>query len=455
MRQAPRDIAGEPPGDAGAARVGAPPPDPRGGPRRWRAAEGSPAAIVVIYALLGFLWIAFSDRALEAANVGVETMRQLQTLKGSLYVLVTAVLLFLLIRRSERGLRAVGTELRSTLESMADAVLMVDERGRIVELNRAALEMFGEHSKDALLVHMEEFGRKYALRYRDGTAVPLSRYASIRALRGEKVRSYDAIVRRTDGRDVHVNISAAPVSGGRTPLVVTVLRDVSPARRLEEARDEFLATAAHEFKTPLAVIKAYAQLMQKRDPEAQALAVIQRQVDRLNRLVQHLLDTSRLALEGAVRREPTDLSRLTGEVLERMRPSAPGHALTLVTPPRATVNADGERLERVITSLVDNAIRFSPAGGSVEVHLEARGDEVIFSVSDHGVGIPHERQARIFERYYRAHAGTPDDYGGLGLGLDVSREIVQRHGGRMWFESTPGQGSTFFFALPAAQEART
>ena len=117
------------------------------------------------------------------------------------------------------------------------------------------------------------------------------------------------------------------------------------------------------------------------------------------------------------------------------------------------MHADRERLARVITSLVDNAVRFSPHGGPVSAQVDAREGEAIFSVEDHGLGIPAERQARIFERYYRAHAGTAQDYGGLGLGLDISREIVARHGGQMWFESTPGNGSTFHFSLPLAEEA--
>jgi two-component system phosphate regulon sensor histidine kinase PhoR len=421
---------------------------------RWHRRGGTPHRIVIAYGVAGILWILFSDRLVDILVHPSPTAGWIQSAKGVAFVVVTATLLYGLIRRSQIGIREVTSELRSTLESMADAVLVVDGEAHIVEVNRAALDLFREPTREALLISMEEFGRRYALRYRDGTPVPLPEYATMRALEGELVRSYDGMIRTADGRDTPVSVSAAPVADGRTPLVVTVMRDVSATWRVEQMRDEFLATAAHEFKTPLAVIKAYAQLMQKRDPDAQALTVIQRQVERLNRLVHHLLDASRLSVDAAPLRERVDLGRIAADALDAVRPNSPGHALTLTAVPDATVRADRPRIERVITSLVDNAIRFSPAGGPVEVRVERRGDEVVCAVTDHGVGIPQEKQARIFERYFRAHEGTPEDYGGLGLSLGVSREVVTRHDGRMWFESSPGHGSTFSFALPVAQETK-
>jgi PAS domain S-box-containing protein len=342
-------------------------------------------------------------------------------------------------------------ELLATIDSMADGVLLVDAQARIVETNRAALELLGVSSKDDVLGPIGEWGRRFQLRTVEGRPIDVADYASVRALGGQRVAKYDAVLRHADGHDVFVSVAASPVAGaGGPPLAVAVLRDVSAAHRLEEIRDEFLSTAAHELKTPLAVIKAHAQLMQRRVPsEAQALAVVQRQVDRLSRLVQHLLDTSRLRLdEAGGPRAPFDLGSLAAEVAERMRAASPSHHIVLEPAPKAPVVADRERIERVITSLVENAIRFSPGGGEVELRVDSADGSVHVAVQDHGLGIPPDRQARIFERYYRAHAGMREDYGGLGLSLDVSREIVQRHGGRMWFESTPGVGSTFHFTLP-------
>jgi signal transduction histidine kinase len=296
------------------------------------------------------------------------------------------------------------------------------------------------------------------LRCANGSPVPLEQSAMHLALAGETVAEYEARMRRLDGSEIFVGISSAPVraQAGRVPqYAVTIVRDLSEVARFEEAREEFISTAAHEFRTPLAVVKAYAQLMGKRgqgDPKA--LEVVARQIDRMTRMVEQLLDVSRTRVGGAeLRRERFDLGALLAETADAFRARVGGRRI-LVEPTAAAVLADRDRVGRVISSLLENAIRFSPRGGDVEAALTRQGAEAVVSVRDHGLGIPRERQARVFERYYRAHAGTSQDYGGLAVGLDASREIVARLGGRIWFESDPGQGSVFSFSLPLAPEER-
>jgi PAS domain S-box-containing protein len=408
-----------------------------------------------VYAVVGVLWILFSDHMLAALVPDAGLRNELQSVKGAAFVVLTSLLLFELVRRGQRSLVTVGTEIRAAVESLPDAVLIVDAREQIVEVNRAALRLFGTERKEDLLGPVEAFARRLQLRRLEGAPVEADQLAGIRALRGERT-SYGAVLRRLDGREIFVTVDAAPMEAeSLNALAVVVVRDVSAARRLDDMRDEFLATAAHELKTPLAVIQAYAQLVQRRAPgEGPALAVVQRQVERMTRMVQHLLDSSRLRLDGARgRAERFDLAALALETVERFRGSAPDHVLSVLGEGPALVEGDPERLARVLRSLLDNAVRFSPRGGPVVATVSSAEAKVIVAVKDHGVGIPPDRQTRIFERYYRAHAGTADDYGGLGLSLDMSREIVARHGGRMWFDSAPGQGSTFFFSVPLAPEA--
>jgi two-component system phosphate regulon sensor histidine kinase PhoR len=440
----------------GSGRPPAAPESPLPRSRWWRAHPGGAARIAVIYAVLGVCWVAFSDRVVAALTDDPETHDLLQTAKGAFFVLLTSVIVYLLVRGSERGVRALGAEVRATVDSMADGVLLVDERHEVVEANRAIVVLLGARSKEQVLGPVNRWGEIFHLRSPDGVPLAPERYAVTRVLAGEEVAQYEAILRRLDGRDVFVSVAASRVvRPGQPPLAVAVFRDVSAARRLDEIREEFLATAAHEFKTPLAVIKAYAQLMSRREPaEGRALAVIQRQVDRLTRLVEHLLDSSRLRLDADPGRpERFDLVALAGEVVERMRASAPAHRLEVEAAAPVPVVGDRERIERVMECLLDNAVRFSPNGGPVRTVVEAGDGEARVAVVDRGVGIPLDRQGQIFERYYRAHAGTSDDYGGLGLGLGLSRQMVERQGGRMWFESTPGVGSTFYFCLPLAEVA--
>lgn len=219
----------------------------------------------------------------------------------------------------------------------------------------------------------------------------------------------------------------------------------------ERLKDQFIRVAAHELKTPVAVMKGYAQLLLRGDAtevRKGPLDAIVRGSNRIDRVVQELVDVSQLALGTmALATERVDLSDLVREVVEHGRDSS-RHHLRVETEPDACVRGDAYRLRYVVSNMLDNAFRYSPHGGDIDVSVRVEGDTVLVSLEDHGVGIPATRQARIFERFYRAHTDTPYDYGGIGVGLSISREIVRRQGGEMGFRSTEGSGSTFWFRLP-------
>jgi signal transduction histidine kinase len=245
----------------------------------------------------------------------------------------------------------------------------------------------------------------------------------------------------------------------RTAERARLLAQEQELRRSAEAagraKDEFLATAAHELKTPVAAVKGFVQLLARWTPEqraareAQALTALERQADRLTRLIQDLLEVSRLATGRLeLRRAPVEVGQLAAGVLARMEGLAPGHVLRLDAEGLAWVDGDADRLDQVLVNLVSNAVKFSPDGGEVAVQVRPAAAEVVVAVRDQGIGIPVARQGQVFERFYRAHAGTEHDYGGMGIGLHFSREVVERHGGRLWFESAEGAGSTFYVGLP-------
>ena len=222
-----------------------------------------------------------------------------------------------------------------------------------------------------------------------------------------------------------------------------------------DAKDVFLADVIHELKTPLAAAKAQAQLAlhqlgdRRTDATtARSLRLISQQIDRLNRLVGDLLEASRLEA-GSVELQTSqfDLSALLEEMRNRMQPLGDRHPIRINAPEKLSLIADKDRIEQVLANLLSNAIRYSPEGGPIEVDAETTGDGVHIQVRDRGLGIPREHQQLVFERFGRAH-GTA--FGGLGLGLAISKGIVERHGGRIWVESTgrPGEGSVFHVKLP-------
>ncbi|AKJ02191.1 sensor histidine kinase [Archangium gephyra] len=417
---------------------------------------------MAIYAVVAGLWIILSDVLLAGLVRGLGDFVQVQVLKGWLYVAATSVLLYALIRKDTAALRESEARHRASLESMADALFLVDSHGRIVEANKAVLTLFGLEAA-GMPTELQRFIELLDIRHPDGSPVAWDALPSQRALKGETVREQELLARRSNGALLHISATASPVvtDMGQVPeLAVVVLRDLTELKRLERMRDEFLSTAAHELRTPITTIKGYAQLLDRWTPggheprEGKAFRILNRQSDRLTQLVQELLEVSRLQLGRlALRRQRFELGELVADVLERMQGVSSRHRLVLHQEGPVFVDADRERIDQVLVNLFDNAIKYSPEGGDIEVRVASREGTGVVSIRDPGMGIPKERQGQLFERFYRAHAGLESDRGGMGIGLHLSEQIVQRHGGRIWFESEPGKGSTFSFSLALVQQA--
>lgn len=236
-----------------------------------------------------------------------------------------------------------------------------------------------------------------------------------------------------------------------------VAKDSAELTELDQLREQFITLASHELKTPISIIKGYAQLLLKisMDVPARERGIINAIADgaeRIHIIVNDLLDVSQLRAGNlTLAKEPIVLSELVEITVHHVSLTTTGHRVVTTRADGAVVNGDRYRLEQVLVNLLENAITYSPEGGDVVVEVTVADQEAVLSVKDSGVGIPKHKQHHICERFYRAHAGTPHDYGGIGLGLHISNEIVRRHGGRMWFESEEGKGSIFSFSLPLAE----
>jgi len=245
--------------------------------------------------------------------------------------------------------------------------------------------------------------------------------------------------------------------------------DVSERRRLEDIRRDFIANVSHELKTPMGALGLLAETLQfESDPDvAQRLASrINSEAFRVNRIIEDLLDLSRIEGEGSPSREPVSVSLIVADAIERIRTAAEQHEVKITFDEPETnqvVFGDRRQLTSALHALLENAVVYSPQDGTVEItitridaHLsdlgEAVGPSVHVEIRDHGVGIPAKDIERIFERFYRVDPGRARETGGTGLGLSIVRHVAQNHGGAVLVDSREGEGSTFTLELPLNQQ---
>lgn len=248
--------------------------------------------------------------------------------------------------------------------------------------------------------------------------------------------------------------------GRRCALAIDNARLYGEARAAVSLRDEFMSVAAHELKTPMTSLRGYAQLLAREfdrgeaeSPERvrRAASTIQIQSDKLARLIGQLLDISRIQSgKLAIERRVADVSMIVRELIEALQSGMSSlHTLVGTLPEHLLVRVDPLRIEQVVTNLIDNAVKYSPDGGQIEIDLAADDEMLSLRVRDHGVGVPLEHRAHIFDRFYQAHAGGPlTSMAGMGLGLYISRQIVELHGGQIYAEFPEDGGTRMVILLP-------
>jgi len=257
-----------------------------------------------------------------------------------------------------------------------------------------------------------------------------------------------------------LNYSIACSRSGALKTAVINVRDLSQLHQVNHIRSVLLASVSHELQTPISIIKAYANTLARPDAKwsdevvRAKLTAIEEESDRLSRLVTRLLYTSRLEA-GAVSMNlmVIDLAKEVQRVALRLAETDETHEILVTFPGDfPPVMGDPEKIDEVLMNLIENAIKFSPQGGSVTVEGSVSDDEVLVSVGDHGVGIGARDRDRIFDLFYRATDTAASQFPGTGLGLHICRNLVHAHGGRIWVDSEPGLGSRFTFTLPIRRD---
>lgn len=345
-------------------------------------------------------------------------------------------------------------ELEAILRGIGDGVIVADPDLNLLLMNPVATRIF--HVKPDVT-----------------SSMPLSQvipHQELTALFRDAVHGTErAIVKEislpSDGNKTETiyQALASPILGadGKPRGVVTVLRDVTSQKELERMKSSFLSVVSHELRTPLHSIKGFVDiiLMGKTGPisetQADFLRTVREQTTHLQNLINDLLEFSRLE-SGQVKLRLTEVSlaEVAAAVVDKLKPQADQGEVRLVNRIEAeipTIEADRLRMEQVLTNLVDNAIKFTPASGVVTISAADVGPEIQVAVSDTGIGIPASELERIFDRFYQVDSGSTRPYRGTGLGLTICKHIVEHHRGRIWAESpAAGQdkGSTFYFLLP-------
>jgi PAS domain S-box-containing protein len=329
------------------------------------------------------------------------------------------------------------------LEAVGDGVFLLDDDGVIRLWNREAELVTGRPREDALGRTVGELFDRWETVARE---IPV---AEGRAPARPVTLPVDCA-----GRELWLSFVAVRSSAG----VVYTFRDLSSERRLDEVQSDFIATVSHELRTPMTAVLGAAKTLLRDDidlaPERrrELLRMIGDQGTRLTQITEEILLASRLD-RGELRLETArlDLGELVRTTVETMRHRLPSSiSLTTELESNGAAVGDRDRVEQVLVNLLDNAIKYSPDGGAVVVSTARVPEAVRVTVQDQGVGIPHTEQSAIFEKFYRADPHLKEVPGGTGLGLYISRELVQRMGGRIGVRSQVGAGSTFFFELPSA-----
>ncbi|HNP84817.1 MAG TPA: ATP-binding protein [Kouleothrix sp.] len=373
--------------------------------------------------------------------------------------------------------RTERLKLATVINSIAEGVVLCNREGRLVLGNQSAMELLSVERLPAEqpLIEMPDF---YAIRDLEGNPLPVERLPLARALSGEVFHDYRVLTYGASGQDTVLSFSGAPVYDDENNVdgAVTIFRDVTTSQKLERAKDDFLAVAAHELRSPLAAVRGYTDLLVRREQrrseedsaELRGLNVLAQQVTHMLRMVDNILDVSRIdAGQVSLQVQVINLVSLAEQVLEQQRPSAGDRMLILESESaELCVCCDSLRIRQVLTNLVGNAIRYSGPGTDIQVRLgqmsvariaaqhptyplpadgSLQSIQVLIAVCDQGAGIPEDQLNRLFRRYARGRERRAE---GLGLGLYLSREFVLRHGGAIWVESREGHGTTFFFTLP-------
>ena len=350
----------------------------------------------------------------------------------------------------------VQAESEAIFRSIGEGAIATDEFGRITRINPSALKILGLRPEDAF---GQWFPRIVPILRSDGTNMPLIERPIVKMfLTGSAVTEKVLYVTK-QGTHVPVSLTVSPIIlGGRPVGAIQVFRDITIENEIDRMKSEFISVASHQLRTPLSAIKTYAHMLIEgymggiSAEQATALDTIISATNTMNELISTLLNIARME-SGSIEISSAehDARHLAADIVRQHHLSAEERNITLsFHQPQEPINihTDSFIVKEVLANLVGNAIKYTPAGGSVDVRMRHTAHAVTFVVRDNGIGIPLAAQHKIFTKFFRATNALRQETTGTGLGLYVVRGLVGTLHGKIWFRSDEGKGSTFFVSLP-------
>jgi PAS domain S-box-containing protein len=389
----------------------------------------------------------------------------------SLCIFLTVSFLIALITSAlDRTNRALNTalveqrrseaETRAVVDSVVEALLLVSPEQRLVSVNRRFEELFGLPANEVTGSQIDDLRPLVEHVFADPDAVATRVGSTVDDTGAHVAETYAQIW----PQERQLELFSAPVRSDGTFLGrLFGFRDVTHERELDRMKTEFVSQVSHELRTPLTAIKGFTDMMLDGDAgdineeQAEYLQIVKQNADRLVTLINDLLDVARIE-SGRIKLkiEPIDLGAIVASVVATLRPLVEGKDQSLsveIEPGFPKARGDHDRVLQVVTNLVSNAHKYTPAGGAIRVVATHDGGLAQIAVRDTGIGISPEDVARLFTRFFRVDSSLTREIGGTGLGLSIVKSIVELHGGTVSVDSTPGQGSTFSFTLPLTETA--
>ncbi|MCL4512727.1 MAG: ATP-binding protein, partial [Candidatus Eremiobacteraeota bacterium] len=345
-------------------------------------------------------------------------------------------------------------KMEAIVNQMGDGVVILDAEGKILLVNEAAENLTGFEADEVIGISCEETHQNM-----NGTFKII--LPETPKNETEEIFKTEGVILKEEGDEIHLRSVYSFVKSfdGKPLGWVILLHDITEEKKQEQTKNDFLSIVSHDLRTPLTAIKGYAATLlrfeEKLSPEIRkdSLNAINSEMDRFARLLDNLLDLSRIESGRlSIHLYSFNLKEMASKVVEMFKISTQNHQFALNFPevyPEAY--GDQDQVEQVLNNLISNAIKYSPTGGTIEISGSDQNEQIILSVKDEGMGIPKDQLEKIFERYHRVDSKATRLVSGTGLGLYISKKLIEAQGGKIWVESQIGKGSTFHLSLPKGE----